>query len=453
MSPPEDQFRSGSQTESISAPSSMGKMTRGRYTILVLLFVGTVINYLDRTNIAVSAPSIQHDFGLSPAELGLLFSSFAWTYVAAQIPGGLVLDRLGTKLVLPWAIMLWSIATLAQGFATGLRSFLGMRMALGLAEAPSFPANNRAVAAWFPRRERGMATGLYASGQYVGLAFLTPLLAWILTTYGWPTVFIVTGLIGMAWAVVLFRYYREPALSRNVNAAELAYIREGGGAPQNIEQSPPIRWANVRELLRHRQYWGIFLGQFSIVSSQYFFLTWFPSYLVVERHLTILRAGIYASIPYIAAFFGILVGGLISDTLLRHNVSAGVARKSPIILGLLLTATLVLANYVTDLSVVISLMGIAFFGQGMSSITWPIIADTAPPSLLGIAGGLFNLCGNLGGIVTPLVVGLIIGRTHSFEDALVFVCAIALIGAFSYIVIVGKLQKITLSTPEMSCGN
>ena len=136
-------------------------MTRSRHLILGLLFVGTVINYLDRTNIAVSAPSIQRDFGLSPAELGLLFSGFAWTYAAAQIPGGIVLDRLGTRRVLPWSILLWSIATLTQGFAAGLRSFLGMRMLLGLAEAPSFPANNRAVVSWFPRSERGRATAVY----------------------------------------------------------------------------------------------------------------------------------------------------------------------------------------------------------------------------------------------------------------------------------------------------
>ena len=165
------------------------KPTRARYTILMLLFIGTAINYLDRTNIAVSASSIQADLGLNAVTMGLIFSAFGWTYAFMQIPGGWFLDRFGAKVVYAVSLCTWSIATLLQGFAKNFAGLFGLRLALGFFEAPAFPTNSRVVAAWFPQQERALATGIYTAGEYVGLAFATPFLFWLLSNYGWHSLF------------------------------------------------------------------------------------------------------------------------------------------------------------------------------------------------------------------------------------------------------------------------
>ena len=416
--------------------------SRARLGILALIAVGTLINYLDRTVLGIAAPGLRQQLGIDAAWMGIVFSAFSWTYAAAQIPGGIFLDRFGAKLTYFLAVGFWSLFTLLQGFATGIGSLLAFRFGLGLSEAPCFPANSRIVGTWFPQNERARATGIYTVGEYLGLALFSPLLFWIMATFGWQAMFVFVGAAGLIFAAVWWLRYREPEDS-SANAAELDYIRAGGGLAHQGEKLA-FSWANVGKLLSYRQVWGAAIGQFAGKSTLVFFLTWFPTYLATERHMGWVKVGFFAVLPFLAAAVGVASGGFISDRLLTRTGSANIARKLPIIGGLLLASTIVTANYVDDNAVVIAILSLAFFGQGMVGLGWTLISDIAPKRLMGLTGGLFNFAANLAGIVTPLVIGFIVSATGSFVGALAFVAVVALLGALSYIFILGDVRRIEL---------
>jgi MFS transporter, ACS family, D-galactonate transporter len=420
--------------------------TRARWGILALLAIGTMINYLDRAVLGVAAPTMTKDLGIDAAVMGFVFSAFSWTYAAAQVPGGIFLDRFGARVTYFLALTFWSFFTLLQGLVTGLYSLVLCRFGLGVSEAPCFPTNSRVVGTWFPQQERAISTGIYTVGEYVGLAFLSPLLFWLLAAFSWHALFIVVGMAGILFGLVWWLCYREPQESRWANRAELDYIAAGGGLQaRSAERGTPFVWAKVGELLRHRQIVGASIGQFAGNSTLVFFLTWFPTYLATERHMGWLKLGFFAVMPFIAAAIGVTVGGFASDFLLKRTGSANIARKAPIITGLSLASCIVVANYVISDAAVIATLSIAFFGQGMVGLGWTLISDVAPKQYMGLTGGVFNFTTNLAGIVTPLVIGFIVGTTGSFVYALVFVGAVALLGVFSYIFILGSVQRIEMT--------
>ena len=425
-----------------AAVASVARPSRVRFGILALLGVGTMINYLDRTVLGIAAPSLVKDLGLTPVTLGFVFSAFAWTYAAAQIPGGIFLDRFGAKLTYFLSISFWSLFTLLQAFAPGLYTLLFLRFGLGVSEAPCFPTNSRIVSVWFPQTERAKATSIYTVGEYVGLALFSPLLFWVLARFGWHALFLLVGIAGIIFGIVWWRLYREPQDSSLVNAAELAYIAAGGGMAEKAEASVPFSWANVRWLLSFRQVWGASIGQFAGNTTLVFFVTWFPTYLATERHMGWVKVGFFAVLPFIAAGIGVLFGGWLSDRILMRTGSANIARKLPIVLGLLLAATIISANYAASDALVIAILSLAFFGQGMVGLGWAVIADIAPLRLMGLTGGIYNFVTNISGITTPLVIGLIVGSTGSFVYALVFMAVLALIGALSYIFLLGDVRRI-----------
>jgi ACS family D-galactonate transporter-like MFS transporter len=441
-----EEINANADTSSVAttAETPALKRTRVRYAVLTLLFFGVVINYIDRANLALAIPFIGTDLHLNAVEKGLILSAFGWTYAFLQVPGGFVIDRLGPRLTYALSLGIWSIITGLQGLVNSAGALIGLRFGLGIAEAPAFPVNSRVVAAWFPDKERASAVGIYTAGEYVGLAFLTPVLALILANLGWQAMFLICGLVGIIYALIWFWRYRDPKHSRSVNEAELNYIREGGGLAERTAERAKVNWSEALVLLKRRQLWGMYIGQFAAASTLWFFLTWFPSYLVTARHLSIIKVGLYAIIPYIAAFLGVLIGGAVADWLLRSGLSVGASRKIPIVVGMLLASVIVLANYINDINLVITVMSIAFFGQGITGIAWTLVSDTAPRELLGLAGGVFNFFANLGSILTPLVIGFVLATTNSFNGALVYISALALIGALSYIFIVGKVYRIEL---------
>lgn len=415
-----------------------------RLTVLGLITIGTMLNYLDRAVLGVAAPTMTKELAIDPILMGLVFSAFSWTYAAAQIPGGAFLDRVGARLTYFWSVGLWSLFTLLQGLATGLISLLTYRLALGVAEAPCFPTNSRILSTWFPQHERARATGVYSVGQYFGLAFLSPVLFWVVGTFGWRTLFVIAGAGGILFAFVWLRMYRDPHESPSANAAELAYIEAGGGLSHQTARTP-FRWRNIARLLRHRQILGASIGQFAGNSTLVFFLTWFPTYLATERQMEWLKVGFYAVLPFIAASVGVLAGGFVSDMIIKRTGSANMGRKLPILTGLLLASTIVLANFVDSDEIVIAILSIAFFGQGMVNLGWTLITDVAPKNLIGLTGGVFNLCANLAGIVTPLVIGFIVARTGSFFYALAYIAVVAIIGALSYIFVLGDVRRVEMS--------
>jgi MFS transporter, ACS family, D-galactonate transporter len=439
--------------DAVAVPGSVGTpRTRARWApILVLIAIGTTINYLDRTVLGIAAPFLTKDLALDARQMGIVFSAFSWSYALLQIPGGIFLDRYGTRVTYFVALFFWSFFTAVMGAVRGLNSLVITRIGVGIFEAPCFPANSRVLATWFPQHERARANSIYSVGQYAGLGFLSVPLFWVTQQFGWRGLFYIVGGLGMVFALVWWRVYKNPGESTLANAAELDYIKAGGGG-EYTGAPLKFKWSHVGALLKHRQIVGAAIGQFGGNSTQVFFVTWFPTYLVNERGMTFIKAGFMTSLPFIAASVGVVVGGLVSDYLLQKRGSANLARKLPIVSGMLLASTIVIANYVPagENWLVILVMSVAFFGQGMTNLGWTVMSDVAPKKLIGLAAGIFNFSANLAGIVTPLVIGysLTLSQSRSFVFPLIYISIVALIGALSYSVLLGDIHRLEVKTDD-----
>jgi ACS family glucarate transporter-like MFS transporter len=435
--------------------------TKVRYSILFMLFALTVINYADRATLSITGTSVAKDLGMDAVALGFVFSAFGWSYAIGQIPGGWLLDRFGSKRVYAWSLFLWSLFTLLQGFVesisvvSAVMTLFFLRFMLGLVESPAFPANGRIVATWFPTAERGFATAVFNSAQYFATVLFAPLMGWITHVFGWHYVFIVMGSLGLLLTVIWVRVIHEPKQHPRINAAELAFIEEGGAlvnmdqtkkAADKAPEGPKLSY--LKQLLTNRMLLGVYIGQYCITALTYFFITWFPIYLIKGRGMSILQVGFVAALPAICGFSGGILGGILSDFLLRRGYSVTVARKMPFVVGMSLATTLVICNFLDAQWAVIAVMALAFFGKGLAAIGWAVIADASPKEIIGLTGGVFNGLGNVAGIITPIVIGYILHVTGSFEGALYFVAAHSLLAIFSYLVIVGEIKRFELKKPE-----
>lgn len=429
-----------------TAQAASGGRTRVRYFILALILIATIINYVDRVNISIAAPFMSKDLGIDKVQLGFIFSAFSWTYAFALLPGGYLVDLLGSRIMYGVSLVLWSGATVLQGFAGGFSSLFAARLGVGLMEAPAFPANTRAVTMWFPQRERGLATSIFLVGQYAATALFSGLLLWLTVTFGWRAVFYLTGGIGIAFGAAWLALYRDPLQSRRMNAAELAYIEEGGGLARNAAKSP-VTMHQVMQLFHYRQIWAVCLGKFASNSALTFFLTWFPTYLIEERKMTMIKAGIFTVLPYLGAVVGILLAGAVSDMLIRRGVSMSFARKLPLVLGSALGMSIILVNITDSNDLAIAILTLTFFAQGVSSTSWAAVSEIAPKELIAVTGGVTSFAANLTGIVTPVVIGLIVQRTGSFFWAINLVAFLSLCGTLSYSLLLGRIHRIVLTPP------
>lgn len=422
---------------------SHSKPTKVRFFILFMVFISVVINYMDRSNLSIAGPHIAKDFGLSTVEMGYIYSAFGWSYALLQIPGGLIVDKIVPRVLYTLMLVGWSAMTLMMGLAQGFLTLFGLRLAIGVFEVPAFPTNNKIVTAWFPEHEKGKAIACYTSGQFVGVAFLTPVLVAIQAWLGWQGMFILMGLIGIVWGVIWYLLYRQPDEHKGVNQAELDHISKGGGIVSgSAAQQQKIDWSQIKMAFSRRKLWGVYIGQFASTSMLWFFLTWFPTYLVQYRGLDFIKVGFLTSIPFLAAFCGVLLGGTFSDWLIKRGHSITLARKLPVILGLLLSTSIVGANFTDNTTLIVVFMTIAFFGNGFSSITWALVSAIAPLKAIGITGGTFNFMGNLSSIFIPIVIGYLVSGGN-FAPALIFISLIALTGALSYIFVVGKVERVS----------
>ena len=441
-----------------SIASAAQKPTYIRWWIVVMLFVVTSINYADRAVLAITGPVLSKEIGISAVQMGYVFSAFGWSYVLAQMPGGWLLDRFGSRTVYALSIFVWSLATIAQGFVgffagiTAIVVLFALRFAVGIAEAPSFPGNSRIVAAWFPGQERATASAIFNSAQYFATVIFAPIMGWITQTAGWSWAFGFIGGLGIIVSALWLKVVHAPSRHPSINKAELALIAEGGGlvdmdkAGVDRQASNGVEWDYIRQMFANRMMIGIFLGQFCINALTYFFITWFPVYLVQARGMSILKAGLVASIPAICGFVGGLLGGVLSDWMLKRGYSLSVARKTPIVLGMILSVSMIACNYTDIVALVVFFMALSFFGKGVGALGWAVMSDAAPKEITGLAGGVFNMCGNISSITTPIIIGYIIQETGSFNGALVFVSANALIAALSYLVIVGEIKRMKLNS-------
>ncbi|QPF86226.1 MFS transporter [Bradyrhizobium genosp. L] len=432
------------------------RRSRVRLLIVTMLFLVTTVNYADRATLSIAGTALSKELHLDPIAMGYVFSAFGWSYVIAQVPGGWLLDRFGSKWVYAVSIIIWSIFTAMQGLVgflaagTAVIVLFGLRFLVGFAEAPSFPANARIVAAWFPGNERGTASAFFNSGQYFATVIFAPLMGWIAHEYGWRHVFYVMGGLGILMGIAWIKTIHEPKQHPGINEAEFNYIKDGGAlvdmdtAKGAKTQDSGPSWNHIRQLLGNRMMLGVYIGQYCINTLTYFFLTWFPVYLVKERGLSILQAGFVATLPALCGFIGGVLGGVISDYLLRRTGSLTMARKIPIVGGMLLSMVIIGCNYVDSQALVIGFMALAFFGKGIGALGWAVVSDTSPKEAGGVSGGLFNTFGNLSSITTPIIIGYILAATGSFNGALVFVGANALVAAIAYLFIVGEIKRVQL---------
>ncbi len=421
-----------------------------------MLFIVTSFNYGDRATLSIAGSEMAKDIGLDPVGMGYVFSAFSWAYVIGQIPGGWLLDRFGSKRVYFWSIFIWSLFTLLQGFVDIFSGFgiivalFPLRFLVGLAEAPSFPGNSRIVAAWFPAQERGTAVAIFNSAQYFATVIFAPIMGWLTHEVGWSHVFFFMGGLGIVISFIWLKVIHEPNQHPGVNKKELEYIAEGGALINMDQKSEKQKSRSARNGRRSssssgsRMMIGIYLGQYCINALTYFFITWFPVYLVQARGMSILKAGFVASVPAICGFVGGVLGGVISDWLMRRTGSLNIARKTPIVLGMLLSMTMVFCNYVSAEWMIIGFMAMAFFGKGIGALGWAVMADTAPKEISGLSGGLFNMFGNISGIVTPIAIGYIVGTTGSFKGRADLCRRACAGGGLSYLVLVGDIKRVEL---------
>ncbi|GAB2649271.1 MFS transporter [Saccharopolyspora gloriosae] len=431
-----------------------------RFLVLALIFVITVVNYADRSSLSITGSSLQADLGFSTVQLGYIFSAFSWAYVIAQLPGGMLLDLFGARRVYAFSLVLWTLVTLAVSFVglittpvlVAVTVIFVLRLLLGAFESPAFPANARVATAWFPTAERGRATAIFNSAQYFATALFAPIMGWITHEFGWRWVFVMLGVLGFALAALWLRWMDSPRNHPRVSPEEFEKIRSGGGivdldAPKGggaapVQERAPLNAATFRQIFAARALWGVYLSQYAVNALTYFFITWFPVYLVQGRGLSLLEVGFVAALPAVCGFGGGLLGGFLSDGMLRRGYSLTAARKVPSVVGMLLATSIGLCNLTDSSVLIVALMTLAFFGKGIGALGWAITTDIAPPQASSFVAATMNAFGNAAGIVTPIVIGYTVQATGSFTVALWFVAAHGLLALVGFAVM-GPIKRIT----------
>lgn len=430
------------------------KASRVRYLIAGMLFFVTIINYGNRATLSIAGPSLSSGLGFDAVDMGYIFSAFSWAYVMCQLPGGWLLDKFGSRKVYFYSVFFWSLFILLQASVvlfTGNAAFwllFILCFMVGVASSPSFPGNSRIAAAWFPAQERATALAFINSSQYLATVFFVPLMASLTHVLGWQHVFVFMGCAGLAGSYLWIKAVYAPTQHPRINHAELEYLEEGGALVHMDEKgSNPTTGpslGHLRVMLSSRMLLGIYMGQYCINALTFFFVTWFPVYLIQGRGMSLMQAGFMAIIPATFGVVGCLLGGVVSDRIMRRTGSLSLARKLPILSGMVLASSLMLCNYVDSTFLMLLFMSLAFFGKGFGALGWAVLADTSPPEITGLCGGLFNTFSNISGVVTPIVIGYIVFSTGSFSGALIFVGIHALIAIVSFGLIVGKIERLKL---------
>jgi MFS family permease len=413
-----------------------------RWTIGVLLGVGILINYIDRINISVAAPQLQHEFGLTPTELGLLFSAFFWSYSLLQVPGGMVLDRFGVTFVGRWGAFLWAVASAVTAVASGFGGVFAARVLLGVAEAPAFPASQKATGYWFPRQERSRSTAIFDSAAKFSNVIGVPLVAFVIVGFGWRWGFGITAILSFAYFVAYFLIYRDPSRDGRLSKAEHDYIIAGGATPEGVASGG--QGAMLGYLLRNRKVWGLTVGFSAYGYSFYLFLTWLPAYLVQTLHMSILKSAGYATIPWLfASLSDLLVGGFFVDYLIGRGLDETKVRKSVLVTGMLMGLAVFGATFTTNAVWAITWITIALTGLSAAApVGSSIVSLIAPRGGTGTIGGIVNFCNNLMGIAAPVITGFIVGLTHSFAGAFLVAGLVLVIGIFFYVVVLGRIEPV-----------
>jgi ACS family glucarate transporter-like MFS transporter len=417
-----------------SAAAYTGSLWNGkRGFIAAFLFFNMFINYMDRINLSVAAPIIAKQFKWDPAVMGIVFSAFMWTYMICLIPWGAVTDRFGTRKVGGLSMALWSVGGMATGAAMGFGSMMASRLALGVGEAASFPIAGKVVRQWFPASERGLATAIFNAGTFAGPAFSAPIVAWLVLRAGWRLSFVITGAVGILWAILWYNVFRTPSECSWLGEDERNYLLSQTGAPTKaVPQQAPTKGA-LGLLLGRMTMWGQFLTQGCCAYSMYLFLFWLPSYLVKERHMDLMKASWFTALPYlIAVVLGILIGKL-SDSILTPEAVKQGKRRTLLITFILLSSVVLLTNIVSNQWAAVALISMA-----LTCISSALTLNIAmcndlvwDPSMAATALGFQILGGNSFGLLAPILTGFIVKATGSFNSAFFLAGGLLFLGALT----------------------
>jgi MFS transporter, ACS family, D-galactonate transporter len=412
-------------------------MRKMRWVVIFLCFLAIAVNYIDRANLAVAAPEIEKALGIGPAEMGFILSGFFWTYALMQMPFGWFVDRVGARIALPLAVGWWSVFTAATAVTSSVAGMFGCRLLLGVGEAGAYPSCAKLVSQWFPAKERALATSIFDSGSRVGSALSIPVVALIISSVGWKAAFVVTGLLGAVWILGWFVIYRnpEPLDTRSTSAAVPA---------PSADPRQRVTWGS---LFRHRTLWGMMLGFFCLNFVIYFFITWFPSYLVQTRGFSLKSLGTLGMIPALISIPGGWLGGYVSDALFRRGWSLTAARKTCMVGGMLMSSVITLSAFTSDVYLMLAFFGIAYGSLAFAAASiWSLPGDVAPTQdHVASISGIQNFASNLAGIVITTFTGVMVAMSKgSFTIPLVVAGGFCILGAFSYLVIVGRIEPLSI---------
>jgi len=408
----------------------------------LLLALGVVIAFFDRINLSVSQNALHVSFGLSLIAFGYLSSAFSWTYAAMQMPAGVLLDRLGVKRIGRAGTFIWSLASFAAALSPGLRTFIAARFLLGVAEAPTFPGNAKALGYWFPDAERGLATAITDAAAKFSSAIGVPLIGLLLLHFGWRWSFAATGFVSFLYFLLFYVLYRNPSEDKGLSAAERGYIARGGAQPEDRIRAESR--SSLGYLLTQPKVYGLALGWGAYNYSFFLLLSWLPSYLSISLKMDLLHSVFYTSVPWLfATATDLVVGGWLVDALIQRGWNANRVRMSVLIiatsfgLGILGAAT---AHTATTALVWISM---ALGGLAAAApVAWTVPSLIAPRESVGTLGGIVNFAGQLAAISAPIVTGYIVSATHSFASAFQTATVILLLGIAGYAFLLRRIEPI-----------
>lgn len=407
-------------------------MTHRRYWIFLLMFLLATINYVDRIVLSVSSAPIAEEFGISKVELGYLFSSFLWLYVVCLVPMGMIVDRLGTRLVNAAGIGIWSVATALTGLSTGFAMLIATRVMMGVGESTTYPASGRLIREWIPRQERALFATFFNSGAYFGPAVGGIVLASLVSTVGWRITFLLCAALGFVWLLAWLIWFRKPEEVSWLSPAERAMIlreRDGDGK----EVSAGGASVGLRGLIGSSSMLGLMVTQGCAVYTQYFFLTWLPNYLQTERGMSMLKSGALMALPFIGAVVLTVLFGKLSDSLLDEEGVKSGGRRRMISMLLLFGSVILLTPLVENVYLVLVLITIALGSvASAAALNIAMIGDLLrTPADSGRATGLLILGGNIFGILAPIVTGYVVQATGSFNTAFVAAGTLLVVGALT----------------------
>lgn len=413
------------------------KKKKYRTTILVMLTFAMIINYIDRAALSIAMPFITQDFHLTPIEKGLIFSSFSVGYAAFNVIGGYLADRFGGRQVLSWSMGVWSIICGLTALTMNFWSLLLARILFGAGEGPNSATANKVVNTWYPLTERASAAGINQAGGPIGGALAGPIIGFMALSLGWRAAFVVMAVLGLIWVLVWRKLVTEtPAEHPKVSAQELAEINADRG------NSPTVagNHASFGDVLRNRAVLIIGISLFCYNYCLFFFMTWFPSYLVDAKHVSLQNMGIVNSLPWIVGAVGYLSGGLLVDAIFRKTGKRFFSRKLVLVTSLLIAAISIgLSGIMESVTATVAVMTVAIgFLMLAAPAYWALIQDAVPSHQVGTASGFMHGLANLSGIVGPAITGFLIQHSGTYASGFILAGSLGILGALIVALLVGR---------------